>query len=94
MRKKKVTKVNLRTKTDAAYNLLVRDSQTEAHQLEMHKTSYTLKWLCENLEEEMIPNLHKLNKKFPGSKVVNVGGIPILQIKKKTNQGEDEDGDD
>ena len=74
-------KFDLSAKTPKSYMELITACQDECAKFELHEREYTVKWLVGALGADTLPKLAKLNKKYPGSKIINVGGLPIIQVK-------------
>jgi len=74
-------KFDLSAKTPKSYMELITACQDECTKVELHEREYKLKWLLEKLGADLFPKWAKLEKKYPGSKVINVGGLPIIQVK-------------
>jgi hypothetical protein len=70
-------------KIDKNYTELVRKGQQELNKFKLNEMKYTIQSIVELLGAEAIPALAKINTKYPGSSVINVGGMGILKIKFK-----------
>lgn len=62
---------------------LIVDAQHEVMKFEMNEPYYMLKNVLPLLPEDSFVTLRKLEKTYPNSKIMNIGGIPTLMIKRK-----------